>query len=87
MSGKEAIDLHDKDKMEEEFGRSYLRLGQTYTRFIDLNPEDALERSNLKFIRRFQFIEEKAKEEGHKIGEMTLEHMEELYQESKNAGL
>jgi XTP/dITP diphosphohydrolase len=54
-----------------------------YARFIDVNPEDALERTNRRFIKRFQYIEEKAKE-GHKpLNEMTLDEMEVFWNEAK----
>lgn len=54
-----------------------------YARFIDVNPEDALERTNRKFITRFRYIEEKAKE-GHKpLHEMTLDEMEVFWNEAK----
>lgn len=54
-----------------------------YARFVEVNPEDALERTNRKFIKRFQYIEEKAKE-GHKpLDEMTLDEMEVFWNEAK----
>jgi len=54
-----------------------------YGRFIDVNPEDALERTNRKFIRRFQYIEEKAKAGSKPLKEMTLEEMEIFWNEAK----
>lgn len=54
-----------------------------YARFVEVNPEDALERTNRKFIKRFQYIEDKAKE-GHKpLNEMTLDEMEVFWNEAK----
>ncbi len=54
-----------------------------YARFIDVNPEDALERTNRRFMKRFNYIEEKAKE-GHKpLSEMTLDEMEVFWNEAK----
>ena len=82
---KEAIEDRDQDKMEEELGDLLFAL-VNYTRFIGLNPEDALERSNRKFIHRFQYIEKRAKENGKVMGEMSLDEMEEYYQEAKRAG-
>ena len=51
----------DKEKAEGEFGDLLFSL-VNYARFIDINPETALERTNKKFIKRFQYLEEKAKE-------------------------
>ena len=69
-------------KLEEEFG-DYLFALVNYARFINVNPEDALERGNRKFIRRFQFIEEKGKEAGKLIQNMTLAEMEEFWNQAK----
>lgn len=79
---KVGIDRNDRDNMEEELGDLIFAL-VNYTRFIHLNPEDALERTNLKFIKRFQYIEERAEQEGRKISDMTFDEMEKFYQESK----
>lgn len=54
-----------------------------YARFIDVNPEDALERTNRKFIKRFQFIEEQAKRMHKPLREMTLEEMDLFWKEAK----
>ncbi|MBE0648984.1 MAG: nucleoside triphosphate pyrophosphohydrolase [Bacteroidales bacterium] len=54
-----------------------------YARFIDVNPEDALERTNKKFIKRFQFIEEKAKKAHKPLAEMTLQEMDLFWKEAK----
>lgn len=54
-----------------------------YARFIDVNPEDALERTNKKFIKRFQFIEEKAKSFHKPLNEMTLQEMDNFWKEAK----
>jgi len=69
-------------KLEEEFG-DYLFALVNYARFINVNPEDALERGNRKFIRRFQFIEEKGKAAGKLIQTMTLAEMEEYWNQAK----
>lgn len=79
---KEAIDLGDKDEMENELGDLIFSL-VNYSRFINLNPEDALERTNNKFIKRFQFIETKAVERGELISDLTFDEMEDYYRESK----
>ncbi len=83
---KEAIESGDAKHMEEELGDLLFAL-VNYTRFVHLNPEDALERSNKKFIDRFQFIEKSAALEGKDIEGMTLEEMESKYQEAKKKGL
>jgi XTP/dITP diphosphohydrolase len=54
-----------------------------YARFIDVNPEDALERTNRKFIDRFQYLEEKAKKSEKPLNEMTLEEMDVFWNEAK----
>ena len=82
---KEAIEEGDELAMEDELGDLIFSL-VNYTRFIGLNPEDALERSNKKFIRRFQHIEKRAGEMKRELSDMTLDEMEELYQESKKIG-
>ncbi|AMM51099.1 pyrophosphatase [Rufibacter sp. DG15C] len=54
-----------------------------YARFLDLNPEEALEKTNIKFIKRFQHIEACAQQEGKKINELTLEQMEVYWNQAK----
>lgn len=72
----------DKDKMEDEFGDLLFAL-TNYARFIGVNPEDALERTNRKFIRRFQFIETESAKDGYKIEDMSLEEMEKYWVKAK----
>ncbi len=76
------IKADNKQKMEEEFGDTLFAL-INYSRFIDVNPESALERTNKKFIRRFQFIEEKVAEQGKQMKNMTLEEMDLIWNEAK----
>lgn len=83
---KSSIGRGGREEMEEELGDLIFSL-VNYARFIHLNPEDAIERSNLKFIRRFSYIEDKARERGRDLSSMTFDEMEALYQESKKAGL
>jgi XTP/dITP diphosphohydrolase len=71
-----------KEKIEEEFGDLMFSM-INYARFIDVNPEDALERTNKKFIHRFQYIEEKAKDNNKQLSEMTLQEMDEYWNEAK----
>jgi XTP/dITP diphosphohydrolase len=69
-------------KMEDEFGDILFAL-INYARFVNINPEDALEKTNRKFIKRFNYIEQKAKEQGKPLSEMSLDEMETLWQQSK----
>ena len=78
---REEID-NQSDKIEDELGDVLFAL-INYARFIRINPDDALEKSNRKFIRRFQYIEEKAKDSGRKLTDLTLHEMEQYWQESK----
>jgi len=73
----------DKDKAEGEFGDLLFSL-INYARFIDINPEDALEKTNKKFIKRFQYLENKAKELGKSLKDMTLTEMDVFWNEAKN---
>ncbi len=73
----------NKEKMEEEFGDVLFAL-INYARFAGIDPETALEKTNKKFIKRFQFLENKIKEEGKDLKEMNLEEMERYWQRAKN---
>ena len=86
---KEEIDeLHAEVKaqkhtaIEAEFGDVLFSL-INYARFLKVNPEDALERTNKKFITRFQYLERKAAESGKSLRDMTLAEMESYLQEAK----
>ena len=72
----------DAEKAEAEFGDLLFSL-VNYSRFIDLNPETALERTNKKFIKRFQYLEEKAKEANKSLKDMTLAEMDIFWEEAK----
>lgn len=72
----------DKEKATGEFGDLLFSL-INYARFIDINPEEALERTNLKFIKRFQYLENATKELGKSLGEMTLAEMDVYWNEAK----
>lgn len=76
----------DREKMEEEFGDVLFSL-VNYARFMKINPEDALERSNRKFIYRFRYIEEAGRKTNQPLSEMSLETMEKYWQEAKTAKL
>ena len=76
----------DKDKMEAEFGDLLFSLINV-ARLYKIKPDNALERTNQKFIRRFTYVETKAKEQGKMINDMTLSEMDELWNEAKKEGL
>lgn len=70
------------DEKEDEFGDVLFSL-VNYARFVDINPETALERTNKKFIKRFTHLESKAKELGKNLSEMTLAEMDVFWNEAK----
>lgn len=72
----------DAEKAEAEFGDLLFSL-INYARFIKINPENALEKTNKKFIKRFQYLEEKAKENGKALQDMTLAEMDIYWNEAK----
>ena len=76
------IESGDSYQMEAEFGDVMFSL-INYARFLKINPENALERTNKKFIKRFCYIEEKADESQRKVSELSIEEMEVLWQEAK----
>jgi len=76
------VQAGDKDKMEAEFGDVLFSL-INYARFININPEDALERTNKKFIKRFMYLESKAGELGKPLQDMTLAEMDVFWNEAK----
>ncbi|MGX5689182.1 nucleoside triphosphate pyrophosphohydrolase [Arcticibacter tournemirensis] len=72
----------DAEKAEGEFGDLLFSL-INYARFININPENALEKTNKKFIRRFQFLEKRASETGRDLKDMTLNEMDVIWNEAK----
>ena len=72
----------DTEKAEGEFGDLLFSL-INYARFININPENALEKTNKKFIKRFQYLEQKAKENGKQLQDMTLAEMDVYWNEAK----
>jgi XTP/dITP diphosphohydrolase len=78
-------EVKDKNKAlaEKEFGDILFSL-INYARFLDINPEDALEQTNRKFIRRFEYMENKVKETGKKIAEHKLEELDRFWNEAKD---
>lgn len=80
---KSEIANMDENKMEAEFGDLFFSLINA-ARLYKVNPDNALERTNQKFIKRFNYIEQKAKEQGKILKNMTLAEMDELWNEAKN---
>lgn len=76
-------DTTKHDALEDEFGDLLFAL-VNYARFIGVNPEDALERTNRKFIRRFQYLEDKACQAGRALHEMSLAEMDVYWEEAKS---
>ncbi len=79
---KDEIQSMDQDRMEGEFGDLFFSLVNA-ARLYKINPDNALERTNQKFIHRFNYMEQKAGEAGKSLKEMTLAEMEEYWQEAK----
>jgi XTP/dITP diphosphohydrolase len=78
----EADNGADPARLESEFGDLLFAL-VNYARFIKVNPEDALENTNRKFLRRFAYLEKKAEENGLRLSDMTLSEMDVFWEESK----
>jgi tetrapyrrole methylase family protein/MazG family protein len=79
---KESLKKNDPEGIEEELGDIFFML-VNISRFLGVNPEDALRKTISKFIRRFRYIEEHAEDSGKALVDMTLDEMESLWQESK----
>ncbi len=76
------IETENKNKMEAEFGDVMFSM-INYARFLGINPENALERTNKKFIIRFQYLEAKAAEKNKALKDMTLAEMDVFWNEAK----
>ncbi len=72
----------DSDKIEDELGDVLFSI-INYARFIGISPDQALERTNRKFIKRFEYLEQASKEDGKVMGEMTLDEMDEYWNRAK----
>ncbi len=79
------LERGDIDASEAEFGDFLFSLVNV-SRFYDINPDNALERTNKKFYSRFSYIEQRAKEQGKSLRDMTLGEMDALWNEAKLAG-
>ena len=73
----------EQKRKEDELGDLMFAV-INYARFIGVNPEDALESTNRKFIKRFKYLEEKAREEGRALHEITLAEMDVYWNEAKS---
>lgn len=80
------IEVKDKNQIniEKEFGDVLFSL-INYARFLNINPEDALELTNQKFIHRFTFMEQRVKEKGKQISECKLEELDQYWNEAKSS--
>lgn len=79
---KESLKKEDASGIEEELGDIFFML-VNISRFLGINPEDALRKTISKFIHRFRYIEENAANAGKSLSDMTLDEMEKLWQEAK----
>mgnify|MGYP006096468423 FL=1 len=80
---KEEIKNNNQDAIEDEFGDVLFSL-INYARFLNINPDNALERTNKKFVKRFKFLEKKAKGLQKSLSDMTLAEMDVYWEEAKN---
>ena len=80
------VEQMDKEKAEAEFGDVLFSLINA-ARLYHINPDNALERTNQKFIRRFNYLEAKTKEQGRNLADMSLAEMDEIWNEAKARGL
>ena len=79
---KEEVQKGDEQKTTEEFGDLLFSL-INYARFVNVNPEDALEKTNKKFLHRFQYMENEIEKKGLKLSEMSLEEMDVYWNKAK----
>ena len=79
------LEKDDKENSTDEFGDLLFSLINA-SRLYGINPDNALERTNRKFISRFTYVEERAKEQGRELKDMTLEEMDRLWNEAKQQG-
>lgn len=80
---EEAVSEKDNDAMEDEMGDVFFSL-INYCRYINVNAEAALERTNKKFIKRFQSMEEMTRRDNTSLSEMSLDEMDQLWEKSKS---
>ncbi len=80
---KAEISTGNKKKIESEFGDVFFSLINA-ARLYEIDPESALERTNKKFIKRFNYLEEKTIQRGRSLREMSLDEMDQIWEEAKN---
>lgn len=83
---KDEINKMDADKMENEFGDLFFSLINA-ARLYKINPDNALERTNQKFLRRFNYLESQTIQQGRSLKEMSLEEMDKIWNEAKIKGM
>ncbi len=79
---QDEVNANNKQKIEEELGDVLFSM-INYARFLDINPEDALEKTNKKFIKRFMYLEQKAAENNQSLSDMTLAEMDVYWNAAK----
>lgn len=79
---KNEVALGNKESMEAEFGDVMFSM-VNYARFLGINPENALEKTNIKFSKRFNYLEQKAKDNNRLLQDMSLEEMDVFWEEAK----
>ena len=77
------VENQDQEQMEAEYGDVLFSM-VNYARFLNIDPESALERTNKKFIGRFQYLEQKAKAMNKSLKEMPLAEMDVFWNEAKS---
>lgn len=82
---QQEVDKADQSAMEAEFGDVLFSM-INYARFLKIDPESALERTNKKFSKRFKYLESKAKELDKSLASMTLDEMDLIWEEAKREG-
>jgi len=83
---KQELDNNNHERAKAEFGDALFAL-VNYARFLGIDPEEALERTNKKFINRFQYLETSAKANGQQLSSMTLDQMDVYWNEAKKKGM
>lgn len=76
------VKQNNQQKLEEEFGDVLFSM-INYARFLNVNPEDALEKTNQKFLKRFNYMEQKIREQGKQLADCTLSEMDHYWNEAK----
>lgn len=83
---EKAVESHEEKDIEAEFGDVLFSLVNA-ARLYHIQPDNALERTNRKFIQRFNYLEQKAKEQGKSLHDMTLSEMDGIWNEAKSRNL